>query len=117
MDVLFGLDTLKRYRCAIDLNKNVLRMEDGSAGPEEVAFLSEGEIPGKSKDGNTADGTGFLGGDKKESSENPPAPADVDEVKVKTLQEMGFTRKESIDALQATSGNAEEAANLLFTSK
>ena len=21
MDVLFGLDTLKRYRCAIDLNK------------------------------------------------------------------------------------------------
>lgn len=42
MDVLFGLDTLKRYRCCIDLNKGCLVMQDGVAGPEEVPFLSEG---------------------------------------------------------------------------
>lgn len=29
VECLFGLDTLKRYRCCIDLHKNVLRMLDG----------------------------------------------------------------------------------------
>jgi len=65
MDVLFGLDTLKRYRCCIDLNKGCLRMEDSANGcPEEVRFLSEGEIPKSEKDAGDGDGdgSGFLGG-------------------------------------------------------
>jgi len=48
VDFLFGLDTLRRYRCSIDLNKNVLRIE-GVNGHEEVPFLSESELPDKAK--------------------------------------------------------------------
>eukprot|EP01031_Cornospumella_fuschlensis_P024396 gene24396-29492_t len=44
VDFLFGLDTLRRYRCMIDLSKDVLRIE-GVRGVEEVRFLSEAELP------------------------------------------------------------------------
>jgi DNA damage-inducible protein 1 len=41
VDMLFGLDMLKRYRACIDLQKNCLRLEGGI----EVQFLSEGDLP------------------------------------------------------------------------
>lgn len=44
VDFLFGLDTLRRYRCCIDLSRNLLKI-DGSNGPEEIPFLSESELP------------------------------------------------------------------------
>lgn len=44
VDFLFGLDTLRRYRCNIDLANNVLVIE-GSNGREEIPFLSESELP------------------------------------------------------------------------
>lgn len=44
VDFLFGLDTLRRYRCSIDLSKNVLRIE-GATGQEEIPFLPESELP------------------------------------------------------------------------
>ncbi len=44
VDFLFGLDTLRRYRCCIDLEKNILRIE-GAAGKEEIPFLPESELP------------------------------------------------------------------------
>lgn len=44
VDFLFGLDTLRRYRCCIDLDKNVLRIH-GVDGVEEIPFLGEGELP------------------------------------------------------------------------
>ncbi|OTF82889.1 rings lost / DNA-damage inducible protein ddi1-like protein [Euroglyphus maynei] len=42
MDMLLGLDMLRRYQCSIDLKSNVLRI--GTTGTE-TAFLSESEIP------------------------------------------------------------------------
>lgn len=42
MDLLIGLDMLKRHQCCIDLYKNVLRI--GTTG-REVPFLPEGELP------------------------------------------------------------------------
>ena len=39
MEFLFGLDNLKRHRCCIDLNSNVLRV-----GEESIPFLGEAEI-------------------------------------------------------------------------
>ena len=60
LDMLFGLDTLRRYRCCIDLSKNVLRMNDGFERIEEVAFLGDGEIPQKKED--IDGGQGLLGG-------------------------------------------------------
>ncbi|KAL1116377.1 hypothetical protein AAG570_004852 [Ranatra chinensis] len=42
MDMLLGLDMLKRHQCCIDLKKNVLRI--GTTGTE-TPFLSEGDLP------------------------------------------------------------------------
>eukprot|EP01006_Ploeotia_vitrea_P011666 TRINITY_DN3101_c0_g1_i1.p3 TRINITY_DN3101_c0_g1~~TRINITY_DN3101_c0_g1_i1.p3 ORF type:complete len:122 (+),score=32.65 TRINITY_DN3101_c0_g1_i1:53-367(+) len=46
-----------------------------------------------------------------------PAPqpqAAANEEKIRHLQELGFARQEAIQALIATGGNVEQAANLLF---
>lgn len=40
VDLLFGLDMLKRYQACIDLERNVLRIQG-----REVRFLSEYELP------------------------------------------------------------------------
>lgn len=42
MEMLLGLDMLRRYQCTIDLHKNVLRI--GTTGTE-TTFLHENEIP------------------------------------------------------------------------
>ncbi|XP_055694879.1 protein DDI1 homolog 2 [Lutzomyia longipalpis] len=42
MDMLLGLDMLKRHQCNIDLQRNVLRI--GTTGTE-TAFLSESDLP------------------------------------------------------------------------
>ena len=50
MDCLFGLDMLKRHRCNIDLEKNVLRFAIGHRGAGnveymEAPFLHEKDLP------------------------------------------------------------------------
>lgn len=42
IDFLFGLDTLRRHRCCIDLSSNMLRLSDGA---DQVPFLSEKDLP------------------------------------------------------------------------
>lgn len=42
MDMLLGLDMLKRHQCCIDLKNNILRI--GTTGTE-TQFLPEGELP------------------------------------------------------------------------
>jgi len=41
VDMLFGLDNLKRHQCQIDLIHNVLRMRNNEI---QIPFLSDGEI-------------------------------------------------------------------------
>ena len=46
MDMIIGLDMLKRHRCCIDLDKGVLRI--GTTGVE-TTFLSESELPASAR--------------------------------------------------------------------
>lgn len=46
MDMLLGLDMLKRHQCTIDLQRNILRI--GTCGTE-TTFLPENELPTHSR--------------------------------------------------------------------
>ena len=116
MDLLVGLDMLRRHQCTIDLRENVLRI-----GNEVVPFLSEKDIPIRFHPEN--------GEDLTSSSENfspapapslapasaPPSPSvSVDEAVIQNLIGMsGRPRQAVLDALRVCDGNAEKAAEYL----
>ena len=69
VDMLLGLDMLKRYQACIDLEKNVLRI-----GGDEVSFLPESEIPkeGIGAPGPTIDGPSGIKVDGRSGALIPP---------------------------------------------
>lgn len=156
VDLLLGLDMLKRYQATIDLRRNKLVFENN-----EVEFLAENEIPkwseeepiirgpdgteigaqsGTVKSSGSTDptagnfkGTGQTTGASSSSSSSVPQPAvhstpaaatpaptqaqsppSHPKEKIDQLQGLGFSRNEAIAALDATGGNVEYAAGLLF---
>ncbi|KAL1301986.1 hypothetical protein AAFC00_002440 [Neodothiora populina] len=158
VDLLLGLDMLKRYQATIDLRRNKLVFENN-----EVDFLPENEIPKWSEDNEPVikgpDGTEIgaqsgtvksagstdpssgnfkgsgqtLGGSASSSAvpqptvQSTPAAAQPSGTaapsqssashpaeKIDQLQGLGFSRQEAISALDATGGNVEYAAGLLF---
>lgn len=92
IDLIFGLDMLKRHSCCIDLNRGLLTL---SAGTIEVPFLSEREITRK-----------FM---RQSSSEDSG-----DEEKIKKLVSLGFNRETAKRALLQCSGDVDLAASALF---
>lgn len=158
VDLLLGLDMLKRYQASIDLRRNKLVFENN-----EVDFLAENEIPKWSQDNEPTihgpDGTEIgaqsgtvkssgsteptggnfrgsgqtLGAASSSSTAVPqpavqstpaasaPSPAPSQPAsnphsaeKIAQLQGLGFSHQEAISALDATGGNVEYAAGLLF---
>mmetsp|Transcript_30532 Transcript_30532/g.42279 ORF Transcript_30532/g.42279 Transcript_30532/m.42279 type:complete len:420 (-) Transcript_30532:99-1358(-) len=130
MEFLFGLDMLKRHHCCIDLKNNVLTFGSIDAS---VPFLGDGDLPlhlrglesdpeehagetsgqGQSEVSTTAPPTGVVA----PSGENPPTQgleADM-EVKIATLVGLGFVREQAIQALNATGGDVDQSASLLFS--
>ncbi|EDO16770.1 hypothetical protein Kpol_526p23 [Vanderwaltozyma polyspora DSM 70294] len=138
MDLLIGLDMLKRHQACVDLKRDVLMI----AGVE-TKFLSESEIP---KDFGTSNGVQFKSADEANKSpakdsnpvsttsgkiskpntnkatvanpnvsqSQPQAAKTFPESTIKKLMDLGFSRAEVIKALTQTGGNAEFAASLLF---
>ena len=159
VDLLLGLDMLKRYQGCIDLKRNKL-VFDGN----EVDFLPESEIPKWSEEaeptisgpngteigtqsgtvkpsGSAADASSskFKGSGQTLGSNTTPQPAlqptpaapsastqraaqqpaaqqqsSHPKEAIDQLQSLGFSRQEAIAALDATGGNVEYAAGLLF---
>lgn len=144
VDLLFGLDMLKRYKAKIDLEKNALCFQG-----IEVPFLPENEIP-KSWDerelneptlqgpNNTKIGgktgavvaadpnsAGKAAASTASAPGQPPTASSSSSVsqnraqafpedKVASLVKLGFSRDQALAALQATDGNVDYAASFLF---
>eukprot|EP01135_Chromosphaera_perkinsii_P008358 Nk52_evm1s1298 gene=Nk52_evmTU1s1298 len=123
VDMLLGLDFLKRHLCCIDLKENCLRL--GSTNTS-ARFLAESEIPrfgsvqqqSSSGTSNTTT-TNNNNNSSSASTAGAPtagiAPANVNEEAVTNLMSLGFTRVQVEDALKACNGNADLAANHLFS--
>nr|ODO02671.1 DNA damage-inducible protein 1 [Cryptococcus depauperatus CBS 7855] len=147
VDLLFGLDMLKRHQCCIDLASNSLRIND-----TEVPFLSEHELPDKARRRGAAEiaeemgqaagqgikagvassrttTTSFPGAGRALNAEVSTGPSAgvstaaalgastvsrFKEDDIKTLIGLGAPRAQAIQLLEATGGNVDVAASMLF---
>eukprot|EP00301_Raphidiophrys_heterophryoidea_P004772 c12049_g1_i3.p1 GENE.c12049_g1_i3~~c12049_g1_i3.p1 ORF type:complete len:331 (+),score=89.31 c12049_g1_i3:177-1169(+) len=138
MDLLFGLDMLKRHQCCIDLRGNCLRIGTANVA---VPFLDEKDLPehakliyeeGKPTPTSTSTPTPTPTSTSTTSTSapshlpsqhvqprpqpaaNPQPQAVFPEENIQTLMSLGFSRDQAILALRRTGGNTELAAGLLF---
>lgn len=126
MDMLLGLDMLKRHQCCIDLEHNVLRI--GTTGTE-TPFLPENELPdcGRLTTSSDYDLTKkeekelkkCLDESKKiqknnSSSSNSSSSQSFNESDIVELIKLGFSREQVIQELKRFNGNKNEAMASLF---
>ena len=139
VDLLLGLDMLKRHQMCIDLRDNCLRIQT-----DAIPFLSENEAPKEFEaaldDEKTIKGPGGTeigassgtvkppppAGPSTAQAQPPPArsapipqqqaslPAHVTEAAISQVTGLGFSRQQAIMALQQAQGNVELAIGLLF---
>ncbi|XP_046920113.2 DNA damage inducible 1 homolog rngo isoform X1 [Dermatophagoides farinae] len=139
MDMLLGLDMLRRYQCSIDLKSNVLRI--GTTGTE-TPFLSESEIPKfarlnmnedlaqddvqkaiqeslkeSSPMTNSSGGsaqTPSTSGHQSRSGSNSSTGSRHSEADIQELVSMGFKREQVIIELDTFNGDKNQAIAALF---
>merc|ERR1711902_91108 len=130
MDMLLGLDMLKRHQCSIDLKNNLLVI--GSTGTT-TPFLAEGDLPdcarlsnrqmeGKSaselEDQQLAEALAKSQAEmgKKEELKNKDILSSdkFSEGDVQTLMAYGFPRDKCIEELRAQNGDVTQATAALF---
>jgi DNA damage-inducible protein 1 len=141
VDLLLGLDMLKRHQAVIDLKRNSLIIQD-----EEVPFLGESEIPkdlfNRSEEptligpgGTNMGGIGQVSSPQMHNPQPQQAAAvsstsrsqgrstsaitatpsiSHPETGIQQLEGLGFSRQQAISALDATNGDVDMAASLLF---
>ncbi|XP_033643718.1 protein DDI1 homolog 2-like [Asterias rubens] len=131
MDMLLGLDMLKRHQCCIDLKNNLLRI--GTTGTE-TAFLGEADVPIcarlnrtesmehtalESEDKQLAEALQRSAQDTAGPSgstvgSNPSQQSSFPEATVSELVAMGFQRDDVITELQRHNGDKQTAVASLF---
>ncbi|CAH1395044.1 unnamed protein product [Nezara viridula] len=117
MDMLLGLDMLRRHQCCIDLKKNVLRI--GTTGTE-TRFLSERELPDcarlthPNEDGRKVPVSSGSSSLELEHTLNILPQDKFSEDEVKELVNLGFTREQAIAELRMFNGDKNKAMAALF---
>lgn len=118
MDMLLGLDMLKRHQCVIDLRRNTLSI--GTTGME-TTFLTESELPtcarimfpsGGSTSQEQEDQQ--LAEALNKSSQEASCSTEVNETDVEKLMSMGFRREQAVAELQACNGDTSKATIALL---
>ncbi|CAF1427636.1 unnamed protein product [Adineta ricciae] len=119
IDMLIGLDMLRRHRCVIDLDKNVLRIEDSV----ETSFLPESELPLHARLTGNTPGSADLdrtenplqsasvasGNSNSQSSRRLDPPSPFPERLINEITKKGFTREQAIEELKSTNGDVMKA--------
>merc|ERR1719277_2235907 len=143
MDMLLGLDMLKKHQCTIDLKRNVLVI--GTTGTE-TPFLSEADLPpcarlssqvneedvvrSSAKDAAAEEDRQLAEAIARSASESSmdtseshssgkaatPAPAagDVNEADVANMMAMGFSREACVQELRNNNGDVNLAVAAIF---
>ena len=127
MDMLLGLDILKRHQCIIDLERNMLIFKNDNV---ETRFLSEAELPANARLNHEHE---------PEPSMSPPPPASnvpttssasnqptalsssastanspYPEATISNLMKMGFSREVVIETLNTCNGDQNSAQIILL---
>lgn len=127
IDMLIGLDMLRRHRCVLDLDKNVLRIEN----TVETRFLSESELPSHARlTGNTPDvdspnlseafqrSSAASGGTRQQQRTDISTGATASPFPEKAINEItkkGFSREQAVEELKSTNGDVTKALIQLMT--
>ncbi|KAF8956718.1 hypothetical protein BDZ97DRAFT_154576 [Flammula alnicola] len=140
VDLLLGLDMLKAHQACIDLEKNVLRIQgrevsflsehelpDKARDPPNLEQLTEVSSPSGPSTSTPAPTT-FPGGGRtigsspagrsavppaRSTPQRPPGTTHP-EASIQMLMDLGVTRELAISTLDASGGNVDVAASLLF---
>ncbi|XP_068753466.1 protein DDI1 homolog 2-like [Montipora capricornis] len=142
MDLVLGLDMLKRHQCCIDLKNNVLHI--GTTGTE-TPFLAESDLPvtdrltfsdreeqmtqdkqlAEMEDRELAEamlrsansssqGSSSSFSSPSSSSASMSGAANIPEASIQKIVDLGFTRDQAILELQRTNGNVDIASAALI---
>ncbi|XP_071945805.1 protein DDI1 homolog 2-like isoform X2 [Antedon mediterranea] len=119
MDMLLGLDMLKRHQCSIDLERNVLRI--GTTGTE-TPFLSEAELPACAKLNRAPSSDDALTEDMDlakalaNDAMDASTSSGFSSQDISKITHLGFSREQAIEQLTNHDGDIEKAINALLSS-
>lgn len=119
MDMLLGLDMLKRHQCVIDLKRNILLI--GTTGTE-TRFLDENEIPESlrmkaedaSEDGQLAQAIDQSIRDQPATSSGSSSKVQVSEDSIQEIVRCGYSRAQAIQELSNFAGDVQKALAALM---
>merc|ERR1719471_2599749 len=117
MDMLLGLDMLKKHQCTLDLKKNVLII--GTTGTE-TPFLSEGDLPACARLSGRSEEDAVKASSKEAAAEEDrqlaeaSARSGVNESDVANMMAMGFSRESCIQELRNNNGDVNLAISAIF---
>lgn len=111
-DMLLGLDMLRKHQASIDLGANCLRI-----GNAVVPFLPEKDIPRRMREHPEEEAARAASAGSGAGRRLGGGSTRVNETAVAKLVELGFSRDEAAQALQACDGDADQAASMLTQTK